>query len=54
MRRFISPLLISALLSGALSLSGCIVAAPRPARIWVPGYWGPTHVWVGGNWRYRP
>lgn len=68
MRRITSNLAIAALmLAGSVSLSGCIVAAPRPvhyvrvvtpvqverARIWVPGYWGPRHVWVEGGWRYR-
>lgn len=46
-------------------LAGCIVAPPRHAhyrervepvrvvhaRIWVPGYWAPHRVWVGGRWR---
>lgn len=55
------------LFAGSLALSGCIVASPRPVhrhayvgpvrvapvRVWVPGYWGPRHVWVGGRWRYR-
>ncbi|MHB1058793.1 MAG: hypothetical protein ACYC0F_13030 [Rhodanobacter sp.] len=68
MRRITSRLAIATLLlAGSVSLSGCIVAAPRPvhhvrvvapvhverARVWVPGYWGPRHVWVEGRWRYR-
>lgn len=54
MRRVMSTLLLSAaLMGGALSLTGCIVAAPRPYhhRVWVSGYWAPQHVWVGGHWR---
>ncbi|MEO5830530.1 MAG: hypothetical protein ABIQ36_08170 [Rhodanobacter sp.] len=64
MRRITSCLALSLLLAGSASLSGCIVAAPRPvvrarvvvpvrARLWVPGYWAPRHAWVGGYWRYR-
>jgi len=54
MRRMLSVLLVSlALLGGALSLSGCVVVAPRHARVWVPGYWAPHRVWVEGHWRYR-
>ncbi|GLQ51279.1 hypothetical protein ACFFJT_08755 [Dyella flava] len=54
MRRYLSVLLIAlAVLGGTLAQTGCIVVAPRPARVWVPGYWGPGHVWVGGYWRYR-
>lgn len=55
MRRLLSTLLVSAtLLAGAVSLGGCVVVPPaRPARVWVPGYWGYGHVWVGGYWRYR-
>ncbi|MFC4762681.1 hypothetical protein [Dyella koreensis] len=37
----------------SLSLSGCVVVAPRHGGVWVPGYWGPPHVWVEGHWRYR-
>ena len=62
MRPIVSGLALGLLLAGSASLSGCIVAAPRPvarvrvvapvhARIWVPGYWGPRRVWVGGYWR---
>lgn len=46
-------------------LAGCIVAPPRHAyyrervapvgvvhaRVWLPGYWAPNRVWVGGRWR---
>jgi hypothetical protein len=63
MRRVISRLTVAALLLvGSVSLTGCIVAAPRPVRharvvapvrVWVPGYWAPQHVWVEGRWRYR-
>jgi hypothetical protein len=54
MRRFLSTSLIAiALVGGSVALTGCIVEAPRPARVWVPGYWGSGHVWVGGHWRYR-
>ncbi|NUR23840.1 hypothetical protein [Frateuria sp.] len=52
MRR--TPLLIAALLlAGSLSLAGCVVVAPRHARVWVPGHWSSPHVWVEGYWRYR-
>lgn len=41
-----------ALLGVSTTLAGCVrVAPPRPARVWVPGYWGYGHVWVGGYWR---
>ncbi|WEN14053.1 hypothetical protein PY254_12490 [Rhodanobacter sp. AS-Z3] len=64
MRRIPACLALGVLLAGGASLSGCIVAAPRHvarvsvvepvhARIWVPGYWGPSRIWVGGYWRYR-
>jgi hypothetical protein len=54
MRRYFSVALISlALLSGTLAQTGCVVVAPRPARVWVPGYYSPGGVWVGGYWRYR-
>jgi hypothetical protein len=56
MRRFMSSCLIAAaLIGGSLSLTGCIVAPPRVygPRVWVRGYWGPGHVWVGPHWRYR-
>ena len=54
MRRYLSLCLISlAVLGGTLVQTGCVVVAPRPARVWVPGYWGPSHVWVGGYYRYR-
>lgn len=62
MRRITSCIALGVLLAGSASLSGCIVAAPRPflharvvapihARIWIPGYWAPRRVWVGGYWR---
>jgi hypothetical protein len=67
MRHVISRMTLAALLlAGSVSLTGCIVAAPRSAhvrvvgpvdaervRVWVPGYWAPRHVWVEGRWRYR-
>lgn len=56
MRRVVSYLLLSAaLMGGALSVSGCVVVAPRHyhQRVWVTGYWAPQHVWVGGHWGYR-
>lgn len=54
MRRFLSICLIAAALIGASGmLTGCVVVAPRPAHVWVPGYWAPGHVWVEGRWRYR-
>lgn len=65
MRRITSNLAIAALLlAGSVSLTGCIVASPRPVhrdrvvtthgdRVWVPAHWGQHHVWVEGHWRYR-
>lgn len=54
MRRFLSTCLIAAaLIGGSCALTGCIMVAPRPAHVWVPGYWGGGHVWVAGHWRYR-
>ncbi len=55
MRRLVAHLLLAAaLLGGALALSGCVIVPPRAhARVWVPGYWGPPHVWIAGHWRYR-
>lgn len=64
MRQTTCCIALGLLLGGSASLSGCVVAAPRPvvhtrvvvpvrARVWVPGYWGPRRVWVGGYWRYR-
>ena len=52
MRRLMSALLIcAALLGGSFSMTGCVVVAPRHERVWVPGFWGPSQVWVGGHWR---
>ena len=54
MRRFLSTCLIAAaLIGGSAALTGCVVVAPRPVHVWVPGYWGGGHVWVEGHWRYR-
>lgn len=54
MRSYLPKLLIAlAVFGGVLVQTGCVVVAPRPARVWVPGYWGAGHVWVGGYWRYR-
>ena len=54
MRRFLSTCLVAAaLLGGSCALTGCVVVAPRPAHVWVPGHWGGGHVWVEGHWRYR-
>lgn len=57
MRRFFFPFLVVALLAGSFaSLSGCVVVAPRHVRagyVWVPGYYGPHHVWIGEHWRRR-
>lgn len=54
MRRFLSTCLIAAaLIGGSCALTGCVVVAPRPVHVWVPGYWASGHVWVGGYWRYR-
>ncbi|HWU74890.1 MAG TPA: hypothetical protein VN043_00160 [Rhodanobacter sp.] len=53
MRRFVRYLLVTGLLlAGASSLTGCVVLSPR-GRVWVPGFWTPAHVWVGGHWHYR-
>jgi len=55
MRRFMLAGLAFAVMSSALlSLTGCVVVAPRPhyaARVWVPGYYAPAGVWVSGHWR---
>jgi len=54
MSRFRTVFLLAAIsLVAALSLSGCVVVAPRHAGIWVPGYWAEPHVWVEGHYRYR-
>lgn len=54
MRRFLSScLLATALIGGSVAMTGCVVVAPRHARVWVPGYWARGHVWVGPHWRYR-
>ncbi|BFI95769.1 MAG: hypothetical protein RSP_12790 [Rhodanobacter sp.] len=54
MRRCLSACLLAvALIGGSVALTGCVVVAPRHARVWVPGYWGAGHVWVGGYWRAR-
>lgn len=53
MRRLIRNFLfIALLLAGAASLTGCVMVSPR-GRVWVPGYWGTPHVWVGGHWHGR-
>jgi len=52
-RHFSRVLIALAVLGGVVVQTGCVVVAPRPARVWVPGYWAPSHVWVGGYWRYR-
>ena len=54
MRCYLSKLLLALAVLGVVAMqTGCVVVAPRPARVWVPGYWAPEHVWVGGYWRYR-
>lgn len=54
MCRYLPKLLIAlAVFGGVVVQTGCVVVAPRPARVWVPGYWGSGHVWIGGHWRYR-
>lgn len=65
MRPIIPTLTLAAsLLAASASLTGCVVASPRPVhrayvvapvgvRVWVPGYWAPRHRWVRGYWRYR-
>jgi hypothetical protein len=54
MRRYLSVFLFSlAVLGGTLAQTGCIVVPARPARVWVPGYYAPGGVWVGGYWRYH-
>ncbi len=55
MRRSLRNMFAAALLlTASVSLSGCIVVPARShGRVWVPGYWGPPHVWVRGHWRYR-
>jgi hypothetical protein len=40
---------LAVMFSASLSLTGCVVVAPRPhyaARVWVPG-----NVYVAGHWR---
>jgi hypothetical protein len=40
---------LAAMFSASLSLTGCVVVAPRPhyaARVWEP-----ANVYVGGHWR---
>jgi hypothetical protein len=40
---------LTVMFSASLSLTGCVVVAPRPhyaARVWVPG-----NVYVAGHWR---
>ena len=53
MRRLLSTLMLSVVLLGStVALTGCIVVPPaRPVRVWVPGYWAPSHIWVHGYWR---
>jgi hypothetical protein len=56
MHRAISILFVAALLlAGSVFLAGCVVVPARGyyARVWVPGYWAPPHVWIGAHWRYR-
>jgi hypothetical protein len=54
MRRYFSTFVLAlAVLGGVVAQTGCVVVAPRHERVWVPGYWGVGHVWVGGHWRYR-
>lgn len=53
-RLMLITLSLAALFSASLSLTGCVVVAPRPyyaARVWVPGYWAPSGVWISGHWR---
>ena len=52
MRRYLSTVLIAlAVMGGTMAQTGCVVVAPRPAHVWVPGYWGGGHVWVRGYYR---
>ena len=55
MRRFISCCLIAvAVIGSSFAMTGCVVVPPRGhVRVWVPGYGGPSHIWVGGHYRYR-
>lgn len=56
MYRFIRICLVAMLLLvGGTALTGCVVVPARghSARVWVPGYWAPPHIWVRGGWRYR-
>lgn len=57
MYRSFSILLVVVLLVGSFaSLGGCVVVAPRHVRagyVWVPGHYGPHHVWIGEHWRRR-
>lgn len=45
---------LAVMFSASLSLTGCVVVAPRPhyaARVWVPAYYAPGGVYVSGHWR---
>jgi hypothetical protein len=44
---------LAVMFSASLSLTGCVVVAPRPhyaARVWVPAYYAPSGVYVSGHW----
>ena len=44
---------LAVMFSASLSLTGCVVVAPRHygARVWVPAYYAPSGVYVSGHWR---
>jgi hypothetical protein len=45
---------LAVMFSASLSLTGCVVVAPRPhyyARVWVPAYYAPSGVYISGHWR---
>jgi len=45
---------LAVMFSASLSLTGCVVVAPRPhyyGRVWVPAYYAPSGVYVSGHWR---
>lgn len=53
MHRYFRYVLIAGLLlAGGAALSGCIMV-PARRGVWVPAYWAPPHIWVGGHWRHR-
>jgi len=45
---------LAVMFSASVSLTGCVVVAPRShyaARVWVPAYYAPGNVYISGHWR---